>query len=258
MAFGDPLAAETSSAATLKEARIARAKSRSVMIATPVARTPCYQYTISLVDTVLLLDRLGIGHALQMVVGSSNLPRARNELCARFLASGCTDLLFIDDDMEWRANDVLRLLASDKPIAGAVGRKRVDKPNSDPAVWCGEPRLGEGNAIEQDDMGFVRFKKVGTGFLMISRDAFEEIIAAHPDWKGRGNDGMTDAIRQNYYRFFKFADDEFETGEDFTFCEAWRALGGQIWVDPEAVLGHVGEKNYSGSISELMRREDNP
>lgn len=256
MALRDPAAAGESPAVAPESLRLARARSRSIMIATPVARAPCYQYTVALVDTCLLLERAGIRHCLQLVIGSSNLPRARNELCARFLASSCTDLLFVDDDMEWRANDVVRLLASDKPIAGAVGRKRVDKPNTDPNVWCGEPALGDDNRLEQDDMGFVRFKKVGTGFLKIAREAFEQIIAAHPEWKGNGHDGMPDAVRANYYRFFRFADDESETGEDFTFCAAWRALGGEIWIDPDAVLGHVGEKNYSGHIGELMKAID--
>lgn len=233
--------------------RLARAKSRSVMIATPIARHPTYQYTLGLTDTVLLLDRTGIEHARQFVIGSSNLPRARNELVARFLASRCTDLLFVDDDMGWDANAVVRLLASDKPLCGVVGRKRVDKPNTDQDVWCGVPDCGPENSITQDDMGFVRFKRVGTGFLKIARTVFEQVIAARPDWKRAGHAGMSDEVRANYYRFFRFGDDEYETGEDFEFCNAWAALGGEIWVDPDIALAHVGEKEYRGAFSELMQ-----
>lgn len=237
--------------------RLIRAKSRSVMIATPIARHPVYQYTLALTDTVLLLDRMGIPHARQFVIGSSNLPRARNELVARFLASSCTDLLFVDDDMGWDANAVVRLLASDKPLCAVVGRKRVDKPNSDPEVWCGRPDTDEaGGGIVQDDMGLVRFRRVGTGFMKIARSVFETIIAAHPDWKRSGHAGMPDDVKANYYRFFRFGDDEFETGEDFAFCNAWRELGGEIWVDPEQRMVHVGDKEYAGSFSELMQPEE--
>lgn len=233
--------------------RLARAKSRSVMIATPIARHPCWQYTLALTDTVLALQEAGIPHARQFVLGSSNLPRARNELVARFLASACTDLLFIDDDMGWKPESVIRLLASDKPVAGVVGRKKVEKPNTDPEVWCFSPDCGDdGTAIVQDDMGFVRVKRVGTGFLKIARQAFEQIIAAHPDWKRAGHAGMSDAVKASYHRFFAFGDDEHETGEDFLFCNAWRELGGEIWIDPEQELSHVGEKAYAGAISELM------
>ena len=238
-------------------ARLDRARSRSVMIATPIARHPCYQYTLALTDTVLLLDRTGINHARQFVIGSSNLPRARNELAARFLASDCTDLLFVDDDMGWQANSVVRLLASDKPVAGVVGRKRVDKPNSDPDVWCGAPFVASDDGrLQQDDMGLVRFDRVGTGFLKIAREAFEALIATHPDWKRAGHSGMPDEVKANYYRFFHFADDEHETGEDFTFCTAWTALGGEIWIDPDQVLTHVGEKAYAGAICEIMHAKE--
>ena len=238
----------------IARARLARAQSRRVMIATPVARAPALDYMLAYAETLVRLDRSGIASCSQFVIGSSNLPRARNELVARFLASDCTDLLFIDDDMGWAPDAVIRLLASDKPLAAVVGRKRVDKPNSDPEVWCGEPDCApDGSGLVQDEMGFVRFRKVGTGFMKIAREAFERLIAAHPDWKRAGHAGMSEAVRANYYRFFRFSEDEFETGEDFEFCAAWRALGGEIWIDPEQALSHVGVKSWSGAIAELMR-----
>lgn len=236
-------------------ARLMRARSKSVMIATPIARHPCYQYMVSLCDTVQLLDAQGIAHGRQFVIGSSKLPSARNELVARFLAGPCTDLLFIDDDMGWKPNSVIRLLASEHEVAGVVGRKRVDKPNSDPEVWCGRPAgNADGTGLSQDAMGFVKFERVGTGFLKIARSAFERLIAAHPEWKRNGHSGMSDEVKARYHRFFSFGDDEFETGEDVGFSDAWRALGGEIWVDPEQWIDHVGEKAWGGRFAELLTR----
>lgn len=235
--------------------RLARAKSRSVMICTPIARDPAWQYTRSIVDTCITLERLGIRHQVQLVVGNSNLPRARNELVAEFLASPYDDLMFIDDDMGWHQDAVVRLLASDKPFIGGVGRKRVDKPNSDPAVWC--VRLLAGASLVQDDFGSVQVHSVGTGFLKISRSVFEALAGAHRDWKRRGHDTMRPAVRSSYYKFFRFGDDEHETGEDYEFCRAWHRLGGTVWIDPEIVLSHVGARAYTGSISELMQEVQN-
>src|SRR5689334_13146254 len=106
--------------------QLERARSRRVMICTPVYRETSWQYTRSLVDTCIAFERLGVGHRAQFVIGNSNLPRARNELVAEFLATDCTDLLFVDSDMGWRPNDALRLLASEREVIGGVGRKRVD------------------------------------------------------------------------------------------------------------------------------------
>lgn len=237
--------------------RLARAKSRSVMIATPVARDPCVQYTIAFMETCLTLYRSGIQCQTRHVIGSSNLPRARNELVARFLASDCTDLIFIDDDMQWHPQAVLQLLASDKEVVAGVGRKRVDKPNLDPEVWC--VHFGEhgGRDLVRDDMGCIQVERVGTGFLKIARSALERMIVAHPEWKRAGHAGLGDAVQAQYYQFFRFdPDDVSEMGEDYVFCDRHRALGGTIWINPDIELGHVGTKVYSGAISELMQPAD--
>jgi hypothetical protein len=202
-------------------------------------------------ETCAMLERLRIRYASRFVVGSSNIPKARNILAARYLASGFTDALYIDDDMGWSANSVLRLLASDKPVIAGVGRKKVDKPNSDPNVWCCHFDETAAGGLVQDEMGNIRLPRVGTGFMKIARTVFEQLIAAHPDWKRQGDPEMEPAVRANYYRFFKF-DDETELGEDYFFCERWRELGGEVWIDPSITLSHVGEKAWTGRIAEIM------
>ena len=236
----------------IKPDRLARARTRSVMIATPVARDPVWQYTIGLMETALALRQHGIPMAVQFVVGSSNLPRARNELVARFLASQASDLLFIDDDMGWRADDALNLLGTEQPFVGGLGRKRVDKPNDVRGVWCGAPEEDANGRLTSDAQGLVKFKKVGTGFLKLSREVFERVIDARPDLKAAGHDGMSEDVKSHYYRLFAFGSDEHEAGEDFLFCETWKSLGGEVWVDPEIWLSHVGSKEYSGCIADHM------
>lgn len=233
-------------------ARMARARSRSVMILTPIARAPCWQYALALAETCVMLEQLGIRYAMRFVIGSSNLPRARNELAARFLASGFSDAVFIDDDMGWQANAALRLIASEQKVIAAVGRKKVDKPLNDPAIWCAHFGAGAGEALEQDAMGAVQVERAGTGMMKISREVFEQMIAAHPEWKRPGTPDMATDVRAHYYQFFKF-DDETEMGEDYTFCERWKALGGEVWIDPKIALSHVGEKAWEGCIAEIMQ-----
>jgi hypothetical protein len=237
-------------------ARLARARSRSVLIVSPVARAPVLDYTASLAETAAHLTATGIRFALRFVVGSSNLPRARNELVAQFLASDFTDLLFVDDDMGWRPEAVVRLLASERPVIGAVGRKKVEKPNSDADVWCCrfEPEaLAQG--FVSDDMGAIRIAAIGTGFLKIERRVFETLIAAHPEWKRAGHEGMSQEVAAQYYKFFRFDDGEEEKGEDFYFCDQWRAAGGEIWADPTIWLSHTGVKAWSGALAEILVSE---
>jgi hypothetical protein len=244
-------------AAAKATARLERARSRRPMICTPVARAPALDFTISYADTGVHLWRTGIQLWSHFVVGSSNLPRARNELVARFLASDCTDLIFIDDDMGWKPESIVRLLASEKPLIAGVGRKRVDVPNTERDVWCVDFLDDAQNILHQDDMGAIEVKSVGTAFMKIERCVFEKLIVAHPEWKRPGHDGLDAAVRQNYYRFFSFGD-EFERGEDFGFCQDWRSIGGKVFIDPTIWLAHVGGKSWSGCISELMQAGERP
>ena len=231
-------------------ARLARARTRSVFIATPMARHPVRQYAASMDRTTSHLLKLGIRGYVQSVVGISNLAAARNELVADFLASDYTDLLWIDDDMGWEPNDVIRLLASDKPVIGGVGAKKRAAADTDLAKWC--MRLNPNLPLVQDEMGAIEVEAVGTGFLKIERGVFEALAAAHPEWKRRGHASMPPKVREKYYGFYLFEDTFEEWGEDFRFCREWAALGGKTYIDPAIKLVHVGECEYSGNLSALF------
>jgi hypothetical protein len=226
-----------------------RARHSPVMICTPVYRDCSWQYTRSLVNTCLTLDRAGIHHRVQMVIGNSNLPRARNELAAAFLASDCATMIFIDSDMGWSQNDVLRLLGSDKPLIGGVGRKRSEGADTDPEVWCCRFMSQE---ITQDQLGAIEVAGVGTGFMKIDREVFETITRARPALKLPPLKSMAAAVGENYHEFFAFGDG---IGEDYLFCNRWREVGGQVWIDPEIALTHVGSHEFRGSVSALLEPE---
>jgi hypothetical protein len=231
--------------------RLNRMKRASVMIASPVYRDCAWQYTRALVDTCLVMERAGIYHRAQMVIGNSNLPRARNELVAEFLASDCNSLLFIDSDMGWVPNDVLRLLASEHEVIGGVGRKRSDTPSSDQSSWCA---WFLGQELKTDSFGAISVGGVGTGFLKIDRSAFERIARAQPHRKRRPLASQSEAVGNQFYEFFRFSDGPNGEciGEDYHFCDTWRNLGQEVWIDPAIKLTHVGSHAFTGSIEEIF------
>lgn len=239
--------------------RLARARQRSVMICTPIARSPAWQYTASLASTLLYLTERGIRVTFQFVVGGSVIHRSRNELVAHFLASDCTDLLFVDDDMQWAAEDVLRLLGSDKPLIGGVGRMRCQKPNSDPAVWCWRPLRDAAGAPIQDAMGALEVRGFGAAFMLINRRVFVDLAAAHPEWRRAGPSDWAPELIANHWEMFtpSETDEVGELSEDYGFCHRWRRLGERVWVDPTIRLGHVGAFNYAGAVEELLIPSEN-
>lgn len=235
-------------------ARFARARERSVMICTPIARNPVWQYTASLASTLLFLQQHNIRVTFHFVVGNSVVHRARNELAAHFLASDYTDLLFIDDDMQFAPESILRLLASDKALIGGAGRMRCDSPNSDPSVWCWRPIHGDDGSLTQDEMGAVEVRGFGAAFMLINRRVLADMALAHPEWKRPGLAAWSQDLRDHYFEFFTQNEcDEFgELSEDYGFCHRWRQMGGRVWVDPTIRLGHVGAHTFTGTVEEIL------
>jgi hypothetical protein len=212
----------------------------SVFIATPVSRRPTWQYTRSLLNTALELQRRGVEFTHEFVVGCAIAAKARNQLVALFLASKKQSLIFIDDDMGWTAEGFMRLAESDKDVVAGVGRRRDQKVS-----YCYKQLKGgktEGANVE--------VAAVGAAFIKIDRSAIKRMIAADP------NCGRMGVVRRNaehqrlipYYHIFRTPDDE---GEDYDFCRRFRALGGEVWVCPDIELAHVGESEFKGRLSDV-------
>jgi hypothetical protein len=163
--------------------------------------------------------------------------------------------------MRWSPQSVVRLIMAQHEVIAAIGRKKDGRPNSDPSVWCFYgPRdallEGPANAMEWDAMGNFTTEgiKAGAAVMVIQRSVIEKMIAAHPEWKRPLPPEIDPEIAKYYYQLFRNdPDDENDGGEDFCFCERWNALGGRVWIDPSVELGHIGEKDYSGVLGEIMQ-----
>ena len=179
---------------------------------------------------------------LTQISGCSLITKARNALVADFLESDATDLLFIDSDIIFKSDDVLRLLAlsGNKDItAGAYPRRAKDKK------FFTDIYLDEQNQIEFRD-GMLRVDRIGTGFMLIRRHVLETMKANHPEWGYYNN--VND--RTDYALFdFELKNGEYY-GEDYTFCNRAKADGFSIYLDPEINLPHIGTEEYSNHFGE--------
>jgi hypothetical protein len=97
------------------------------------------------------------------------------------------------------------------------------------------------DADQNDPSGLIEVTKTGTGFLLIKRDVFDK-LNAHPAVKSFTNDiGLDPALNIYMKTYFDTAVRENRYySEDWTFCENWRDIGGQVWVDKRVLLKHTG------------------
>ena len=201
---------------------------------------PCYggQLTestfMSFIKWANVARQLGIDWTVETMTNESLISRARNTLTAKFLhTKESTHLMFIDADIGWEPWHLLVMLNAQKDVIGGLYPMK-----SLPIKWCVN---GIPDAEQNDPSGLIEVTKTGTGFLLIKRDVFDK-LNAHPAVKSFTNDiGLDPALNIYMKTYFDTAVRENRYySEDWTFCENWRDIGGQVWVDKRVLLKHTG------------------
>jgi len=182
--------------------------------------------------------QLGINYTVETLTNESLISRARNTMVAKFLSNpDSTHLMFIDADIGWEPWHLLLLLHHDKDVIGGMYPLK-----GLPVKWCVN---GFDGAKEEDDGRLQEVSKTGTGFMCIKRDVFEKLVD-HPATIPFINDiGLDPKLNKDMRTFF---DTDVREGryysEDWTFCENWRDLGGEVWIDKRVLLKHTGTYTY--------------
>ena len=122
-----------------------------------------------------------------------------------------------------------------------------------PAKWCVN---GIPGVVEDPDSPLIEVSKTGTGFMLIKRDVFEK-MNGHPAVKPFANDiGLPVELNPYMKTYFDTAVREGRYySEDWTFCENWRDLGGQIWVDKRVLLKHTGTYVFDGAAQDKLYQD---
>lgn len=245
--------------------------------------TPCYggmlteAYFRSVVRLLTFCNQHGIPVAFGTIANESLVTRARNVLVAYFLHSNFTKLMFIDADIEFQVEDVIKLMAYDKEVVvGAYPKKGVNwqrikssmlnKPEenfndkqiaafgSDYAInFKFLNRETKQIAIEN---GLVRLHDGATGFMMIKRSAIDKMIEAYPDLKYNNDLNTPPELNPHFYAFFDTMIDPKDKrylSEDYCFSRRWQELGGEIWLDPSISLNHYGSFNFQGNPQQIIQ-----
>lgn len=229
--------------------------------------TPCYggQITVPNFTSALRLrdhcGKNGIRLTFAMPWGDALVSRARQTITAYFLEDPtATHLLFIDADISYEVEQVLRLLSFDREVcAGLYPAKNYNWELIRQKALAGEGHLEKAGLSyvydwkEPREMvdGFCKVTRVGTGFLLIKRVALETMAKKYPElkYKVTGPQG-----EKEHYAFFQcFVDEKgLYLSEDYAFCKRWIDMGGDIWADFESRLSHMGPEVFKGDLTPVQ------
>lgn len=251
-----------------------------VLIATPCYQGVCHaDYTLSLLKTFAFFQsRPDVSILHQFILNDCLVPRARNYLCALALSDeSITHILFIDSDISWQPDDILKLIKHDKPIIGAAVAKKqyhwerlrsefvkevIDDKSLTPEQFQKKIKsilvdyAVNKNGVEKQQNGLLEVKHVGTSLLLIKREVLETLKEKYPEQKvQRTTLNLPEKAKQNYHCFFELRvnDGKYLT-EDYSFCQRWVDLGEKLYVDLTINTLHFGMETFQSDALALQRR----
>lgn len=223
-------------------------KKQHIHFCLPMYGGQCSEATFTgFVKFAIIATKLGIPYTVDIISNESLITRARNNLVAKFIHNQqATHLMFIDVDLAFEAEDILKLLLSNQDIAGGVyPMKRL--PTSYVVNVVPNPVT--------DGKDLVEVSTLGTGFMMVKRHVVEKMIMAHPELKYKDNVNIGKQYEPFMYSLFDTMIDEHGNylSEDWTFCYRWRKMGGKVFANTSIKLDHTGYYKFAGDVSELKK-----
>jgi len=225
-----------------------------LLVATHVHESVTPAYCSSLALLSAKLAQLGVPFA-PALFKDSDVSRGRNEACAAAIEGGFSHLIFIDADIEFESDEVLKLLAAGKELCGASYRRKNDADDYNHEFIPNESQF----VPVCPETGLLEVMRLGTGFLLIDVAVLEKMRDTMPEihYKQR----RPDKTWRNMWAFFAFEVHDTPGGrqlfsEDYNFCERWRKLGGKIWMDHTIKLGHWGAHCWQGDLSGQLEPGD--
>lgn len=232
--------------------------------------TPCYdammtmQYTISILNLVTFLNYHKIKFMIDFIGNESLIPRARNNALGKFMLSDCTHLLFIDSDIEFQAQAVMDLLLFDKDVAcccyptkGYNWKRFIHSMNTDKDSKESFDSRGLDfayNVIMDDkynlvhDKKFIKVEHASTGFMMIKRDILQRLTNKHTDLE-IVTDKLSNRDDTQCGLFCCMIKDKQYLSEDYSFCTRVNEIGGEVWINVQQNLNHIGKHVFRSDIA---------
>ena len=218
-------------------------------------------------------------------IGNESLiTRARNTLVKLFMDGDYTHLLFIDADLAFNPDAVIRMLEYDKDVVtGIYPRKTIDwikvknKLKQKPEISEDELlaaslqynlNVADPNKIMLEK-GFIEVMDGPTGFMMIKRDVFERMAEVYPNLKFVPDQHINQPHETefNYHKTsdwnYAFFDTMIEPqtkrylSEDYAFCRLWQNMGGKIYADILSGMTHYGNYAFKGNVGTQFLPQNN-
>jgi len=233
-----------------------------LVIGTPMYGGMCTsEYTDSLLKLSESCNKSGVKLTTIFLGNESLIQRGRNTIAHHFMnLPDATHLLFIDADIKFRVEDIVKMIKVDKElIIGPVALKGYNWEEIRAAALAGEDDINKtggvfnintlpGIEMEDEETPF-EIDHGGSAFMMIRRDCFAALEPHTPIYTNGGR-SLPDGVEiKDYFRVEINKDTNHLLSEDYFFCHSYRQIGGKVWCAPWVETGHFGSHLFNGKYT---------
>lgn len=252
---------------------------KSILVGIPAYDSKVFANTmVSLFNNIENLRCKGYGISFTAQVKGAYLDLNRNKIVKQFMDGPFTDLLFIDSDIAFEYDAILKVIEKDVPVIGGVYPYR----EIDDAGFPIDIKLDENKfPVTNFKLGLIESEHIPTGFMRIQRKTIETLAEKYPhlvDDKGvyqffstgqtimyedtilrlvnevRKYRGMShdSSVNVDVEHPFEGIDNRYY-GEDVLFCKLCNSCGIKVYCDPTIEFIHFGTLPKKGRYSDYLR-----
>ena len=211
------------------------------------------------INTMLSVTRLGkeftkAGLEWQIeTVKSPYVSKARNALTALFLRSKYDYLLFIDADVEFNPEAVIRMLVTKKDIILTPYRVKFPQDVNLAKYSVSFPDDKNVSILPGD---LVEISEGPAGLMLIHRKVFEFLMDSCPRLKIKHPfQKESDPYLYNFWDTTFDMDQGLWRGEDISFCRLARDYGFKIYANIKSQTTHHGSYGWPGKFEDALTKE---
>jgi len=186
-------------------------------------------------------------------VKSPYVSKARNALTALFLRSKYDYLLFIDADVEFNPEAVIRMLVTKKDIILTPYRVKFPQDVNFTKYSVSFPDDKNVNILPGD---LVEISEGPAGLMLIHRKVFEFLMDSCPRLKIKHPfKKESDPYLYNFWDTTFDLDRGLWRGEDISFCRLARDYGFKIYANIKSRTTHHGSYGWPGKFEDALTKE---
>lgn len=219
--------------------------SKKVIFCVPIVRRPYPKFIESLEASIPLIHANGWEELTVQEINNPYISGARAKMLRKALDHRADVIVFLDYDLEWEPECLLRLIETDGDVVAGTYRCKVPEEQYMGALFTD----ATGRPIARAD-GCLKASVAPAGFLKVTKEAVHCFMDAYPELC------YGPKYRQSVDLFNHGAHEGLWWGEDYAFCRRWREKCGDVWILPDLTITHwLGDIPHKGNFYQFLLRQ---